>query len=174
MILLCYCKKGMKMLRILPCLIDVYSRVCSDSSPYTWSSRAGVNFATTWRPLVGKKLRVEILQLSLYLRHLQIFINNEWVDSVSGRKFPTLNPATGEKICDVQEGDKVREAHVRVPRRENWRWLTYNITEPRVCWWIRSITFSYLFPTSLTSAPRATTIKNSRRTLVTFLKSRLP
>ena len=36
----------------------------------------------------------------------QIFINNEWFDSVSGKTFPTINPATGEKICDVAEGDK--------------------------------------------------------------------
>ncbi|RWS00478.1 Retinal dehydrogenase 1-like protein, partial [Dinothrombium tinctorium] len=35
-----------------------------------------------------------------------IFINNEWRESVSGKKFPTVNPATGEKICDVEEGDK--------------------------------------------------------------------
>ncbi len=25
---------------------------------------------------------------------------------MSGKTFPTINPATGEKICDVQEGDK--------------------------------------------------------------------
>ena len=37
----------------------------------------------------------------------QIFINNEWVDSVSGKTFPTINPVTGDKITDVQEGDKV-------------------------------------------------------------------
>ncbi|XP_052792514.1 aldehyde dehydrogenase, mitochondrial-like [Mya arenaria] len=36
----------------------------------------------------------------------QVFINNEWVNSVSGRTFPTVNPANGEKIVDVQEGDK--------------------------------------------------------------------
>ncbi|RWS00213.1 retinal dehydrogenase 1-like protein, partial [Dinothrombium tinctorium] len=35
-----------------------------------------------------------------------IFINNEWHRSVSGKKFPTFNPATGEKICDIEEGDK--------------------------------------------------------------------
>ncbi|KAK3736325.1 hypothetical protein QZH41_020791, partial [Actinostola sp. cb2023] len=35
-----------------------------------------------------------------------MFINNEFVDSVSGKKFPTLNPSTGEKICDISEGDK--------------------------------------------------------------------
>uniref|UniRef100_A0A4W4GNZ1 Aldehyde dehydrogenase domain-containing protein n=1 Tax=Electrophorus electricus TaxID=8005 RepID=A0A4W4GNZ1_ELEEL len=37
---------------------------------------------------------------------LQIFINNEWHDSVSRKTFSTYNPSTGEKICDVQEADK--------------------------------------------------------------------
>uniref|UniRef100_H2YC05 aldehyde dehydrogenase (NAD(+)) n=1 Tax=Ciona savignyi TaxID=51511 RepID=H2YC05_CIOSA len=36
----------------------------------------------------------------------QIFINNEWRNSVSGKTFPTINPCTEEKICDIQEGDK--------------------------------------------------------------------
>ncbi|CAD5210119.1 unnamed protein product [Bursaphelenchus okinawaensis] len=36
----------------------------------------------------------------------QIFINNEWRNSKSGKTFATINPATGEKIADVQEGDK--------------------------------------------------------------------
>jgi aldehyde dehydrogenase (NAD+) len=35
-----------------------------------------------------------------------MFIGGKWVDSVSGKYFPTLNPATGERICDVAEGDK--------------------------------------------------------------------
>jgi len=29
------------------------------------------------------------------------------VNAASGRVFPTINPCTGEKIIDVQEGDKV-------------------------------------------------------------------
>ncbi len=41
------------------------------------------------------------------VKYTQIFINNKWVNSVSGKTFPTINPSTGEKICDVQEGDKV-------------------------------------------------------------------
>lgn len=40
------------------------------------------------------------------IRFNKIFINNEWRNSVSGKTFPTFNPATGEKICDVAEGDK--------------------------------------------------------------------
>jgi len=40
------------------------------------------------------------------VEHTGIFINNEWHTSVSGKTFPTLNPATGEPIIQVQEGDK--------------------------------------------------------------------
>jgi len=29
------------------------------------------------------------------------------VDSKSGKTFAVINPCNGEKICDVQEGDKV-------------------------------------------------------------------
>uniref|UniRef100_A0A8C8EUH5 aldehyde dehydrogenase (NAD(+)) n=1 Tax=Oncorhynchus tshawytscha TaxID=74940 RepID=A0A8C8EUH5_ONCTS len=36
----------------------------------------------------------------------QIFINNEWQDSVSGKTFPVYNPASGEQICEVQEAEK--------------------------------------------------------------------
>ncbi|XP_044515438.1 retinal dehydrogenase 1 isoform X1 [Gracilinanus agilis] len=43
---------------------------------------------------------------NLKIQHTKIFINNEWHNSVSGKKFPVLNPATEEKICDVEEGDK--------------------------------------------------------------------
>ncbi|KAM6422659.1 aldehyde dehydrogenase, mitochondrial isoform 1-T1 [Liasis olivaceus] len=36
----------------------------------------------------------------------KIFINNEWHDAVSKKTFPTINPSTGEVICQVAEGDK--------------------------------------------------------------------
>ncbi|NXD14349.1 AL1A1 dehydrogenase, partial [Nothocercus nigrocapillus] len=42
----------------------------------------------------------------LKIKYTKIFINNEWHDSVSGKKFAVLNPATEEKICDIEEGDK--------------------------------------------------------------------
>jgi aldehyde dehydrogenase (NAD+) len=35
-----------------------------------------------------------------------LLIGGKWVDSASGKTFPTLNPATGETICQVAEGDK--------------------------------------------------------------------
>lgn len=48
-----------------------------------------------------------LLPIPLPLLSLQIFINNEWHESTSGKKFPTYNPSTLEKICDIEEGDKV-------------------------------------------------------------------
>jgi len=44
----------------------------------------------------------------------QLFINNEFVDSVSGKTFATVNPATGKKIVDIAEGDKVNVSHAGV------------------------------------------------------------
>nr|AVR59241.1 aldehyde dehydrogenase 1 [Platynereis dumerilii] len=41
------------------------------------------------------------------IRYTQIFINNEFVNSESGKVFATIDPCSGEKICDIQEGDKV-------------------------------------------------------------------
>lgn len=35
----------------------------------------------------------------------RLLINNEWIESVSGRRFETINPATGEVICEVAEAD---------------------------------------------------------------------
>src|SRR4051795_2373674 len=35
-----------------------------------------------------------------------MLIGGKWVDSVSGKTFPTVNPATGDVICQVAEGDK--------------------------------------------------------------------
>jgi acyl-CoA reductase-like NAD-dependent aldehyde dehydrogenase len=36
----------------------------------------------------------------------RLFINNKFVNSESGKTFKTVNPATEEAICDVQEADK--------------------------------------------------------------------
>ncbi|CAN5561554.1 aldehyde dehydrogenase family protein [soil metagenome] len=35
-----------------------------------------------------------------------MLIGGKWVDSVSGKTFSTVNPSTGETICQVAEGDK--------------------------------------------------------------------
>jgi aldehyde dehydrogenase (NAD+) len=42
---------------------------------------------------------------SVTVRAKKLLINNEWVDSVSGKTFATINPATAEEICQVAEAD---------------------------------------------------------------------
>ncbi|CAN9514508.1 unnamed protein product [Ophioblennius macclurei] len=37
----------------------------------------------------------------------KLFINNQFQDAASGKTFPTINPATGEVICQVSEADQV-------------------------------------------------------------------
>jgi aldehyde dehydrogenase (NAD+) len=39
------------------------------------------------------------------IRQTKILIDNKWVDSVSGKTFETINPATGERLANVAEAD---------------------------------------------------------------------
>lgn len=39
------------------------------------------------------------------VKHTGLFINNEFVNAVSGKTFDTINPATGDVIAQVAEGD---------------------------------------------------------------------
>src|ERR1051325_1378307 len=41
-----------------------------------------------------------------HVKDQPLLIGGKWLDSVSGKTFPTINPATGETICQVAEGDK--------------------------------------------------------------------
>jgi phenylacetaldehyde dehydrogenase len=36
----------------------------------------------------------------------KMLINGHWVDSVSGKTFPTYDPATGKELAYIAEGDK--------------------------------------------------------------------
>lgn len=36
----------------------------------------------------------------------KLLINNQWVDAASGKTFPTVNPSTGDVICQVAEADQ--------------------------------------------------------------------
>lgn len=61
------------------------------------------------------------------VKYTGIFINNAFRASQSGKTFPTVNPATEEKIIDVQEGDKadidlaVAAAKAAFKRGAPWR-----------------------------------------------------
>jgi len=44
--------------------------------------------------------------MEIPIKYTQCFINDKWVDSVSGKKFETINPANKEVIANISEGDK--------------------------------------------------------------------
>jgi aldehyde dehydrogenase (NAD+) len=61
-----------------------------------------------------------------------MFIGGKWTMSVSGKTFPTLNPATGEVICQVAEGDKADiDLAVKAARKafEEGPWSRMNASE---------------------------------------------
>ncbi|HZL65717.1 MAG TPA: aldehyde dehydrogenase family protein, partial [Candidatus Limnocylindrales bacterium] len=39
-------------------------------------------------------------------RPRKMFIDGKWVEAASGKTFPTYNPATGEVLAQVAEGDR--------------------------------------------------------------------
>lgn len=56
----------------------------------------------------------------------KLLINNEWVESVSGKRFETINPANCEIICDIAEADaadvdKAVEAAKNAFHHSEWR-----------------------------------------------------
>lgn len=63
------------------------------------------------------------------IKYTKLFINNEFVDSKSGKTFPTLNPVNGKKIVDIAEADKPDVDHAVAAARaafkigSNWRKL---------------------------------------------------
>src|SRR5579871_4206634 len=61
-----------------------------------------------------------------------LFIGGKWLDSVSGKTFATINPATGETICQVAEGDKADvDLAVKAARKafEGGPWPKMNASE---------------------------------------------
>src|SRR5215472_7148053 len=61
-----------------------------------------------------------------------LFVGGKWQDSVSGKTFETTNPATGEVICQVAEGDKADvDLAVKAARKafEEGPWPKMNASE---------------------------------------------
>jgi aldehyde dehydrogenase (NAD+) len=48
---------------------------------------------------------ITAVEPTVRVRATKLLINNEWVESASGKTFPTINPSTGEEICRVAEAD---------------------------------------------------------------------
>lgn len=62
----------------------------------------------------------------------QLLINNRWVPSESGKTFATINPSTGEEICQIAEADSADvEKAVRAARAafEKGAWRRINASE---------------------------------------------
>ncbi|KAH0674434.1 hypothetical protein KY284_025521 [Solanum tuberosum] len=47
----------------------------------------------------------EPIKPTVNVDHTKLFINGQFVDSASGKTFPTLDPRTGEVIAHIAEGD---------------------------------------------------------------------
>ena len=61
-----------------------------------------------------------------------LFIGGKWQDSVSGKTFETVNPSTGQVICNVAEGDKADiDLAVKAARKafEDGPWHKMNASE---------------------------------------------
>jgi aldehyde dehydrogenase (NAD+) len=61
---------------------------------------AGAFMTTATAPSTSKKIAQP------KVKDRPLFIGGKWVDAVSNKTFETINPATGEVICHVAEGDK--------------------------------------------------------------------
>ncbi|MCC7350910.1 MAG: aldehyde dehydrogenase family protein [Phycisphaerales bacterium] len=57
--------------------------------------------STTLAPLTGKS------KSPVKIRQTRMLIDGKWINSTSGRTFETINPATGQVIANVAEGESV-------------------------------------------------------------------
>src|SRR6266700_3866378 len=46
-----------------------------------------------------------VMERNVKIGPTKLLINGKWMDSVSGKSFPTVNPSTGEVITQVAEAD---------------------------------------------------------------------
>ena len=90
-------------------------------------------------------MSIEILMILCYseqpnqiavpeIKYKKLFINNEWVDAVSGKTFPTFNPSSnGEKICEIAEADKADVDRAVAAAKEAFKlgstWRTMDASE---------------------------------------------
>jgi aldehyde dehydrogenase (NAD+) len=86
---------------------SLLSRSFSASSPLLFRSqgRNCYNGGILRRFGTSSAAAEEIINPSVQVSHTQLLINGNFVDSASGKTFPTLDPRTGEVIAHVAEGD---------------------------------------------------------------------
>ena len=52
--------------------------------------------------------------VKVQIRYTKLFINNEWVDSKSGKTFETLNPINGKVICSNVAAAQAEDVDIAV------------------------------------------------------------
>jgi aldehyde dehydrogenase (NAD+) len=68
----------------------------------------------------------------IQVKYTKCLIDGQWVDAASGKTFETINPATGDVICKVAEGDAADvDKAVKAARKafEEGPWRTMSATE---------------------------------------------
>ena len=67
-----------------------------------WLNPNRISFVTKcfWE----QTIHLQIIMTKPQIKYNQLFINNQFVDAVSKKTFPTIDPATEEIICQVAEG----------------------------------------------------------------------
>src|SRR5689334_14754540 len=53
-----------------------------------------------------KEIQIDKRVSSLLAKPVQMLIGNKWMNAASGTTFPVYNPAAGEVLAQVAEGDK--------------------------------------------------------------------
>src|SRR5438270_6542785 len=76
--------------------------------------------------------------LSFIEKPRKMLINGKWVDAVSGKTFPTYDPATGEVLAQIAEGDRADiDLAVKAARKafDNGPWRKMSASERgRLIW----------------------------------------
>ncbi len=80
-------------------------------------------------------MSAHVEQVDLGKIETRLFINNEFVNCASGKTFPSINPATEEKICDVQEASAADVERAVAAAKEAFKpgnpWREMNATDRR-------------------------------------------
>ncbi|KAJ7539012.1 hypothetical protein O6H91_11G073100 [Diphasiastrum complanatum] len=97
--------------RGLPSLLSRLSLCTSTLSRYIASSpylprSLGNSWIANRSFAVTSEIQEEPLKAPVEVQHTKLLINGEFVDALSGKTFPTLDPRTEEVIANVAEGDQ--------------------------------------------------------------------
>jgi aldehyde dehydrogenase (NAD+) len=94
-----------------------------------------------------------------YTGPTKLFIDNQWVDSVSGKTFPVVDPSTGKEFVRVAEGDKADvDLAVKAARKAWQTWRNVNPSQRVKYLWA----FADLLEKNLAEFARVETLDNGK------------